>query len=65
MKTYINLFALVAICLAALFLSGMEGCSTDEEESAVFVSATPPNGSTIQKNATIVAVFDAPPTGWT
>ena len=30
MRTYMNLFALVAICLMALFLSGMEGCGKDE-----------------------------------
>ena len=62
MKTYLNLFLLIAICLATLFCTGMEGCNT-EEEQAVFMSATPPDGSTIQKDATIVAVFDTPPSG--
>ena len=62
MKTYLNLFVLIAICLATLFCTGMEGCNT-EEEPAVFMSATPSDGSTIQKDATIVAIFDTPPSG--
>ena len=49
MKTYLNLFVLIAICLLTLFCTGMEGCNT-EEEPAVFVSATPSDGSTIQKD---------------
>ena len=63
MKPCINLSVLVCLGIAVVFLSGMEGCSTDEEEPAVFVSATLPDGSTIQEDATIVAVFDAPPSG--
>lgn len=62
MKTYINLFTGICLSLAVVFFSGMDGCST-EEEPAVFLSATPPGGSTIQEDATIVATFDAPPSG--
>ena len=62
MKTYINFFVLVCLCFSTIFLSGMDGCNTGEEP-AVFVSATPSDGSTIQEGATIVAVFDAPPQG--
>ena len=62
MKPYINLFTLICLGIAVIFLSGMESCNT-EEEPAVFVSATPPDGSTIQEDATIVAIFDAPPSG--
>ena len=61
MKTYINLFVLVSICLATLFLSGMDGCNT--EEPVAFLQATPADGSTIQKNATIIVTFDGTPTG--
>ena len=63
MKTYINLFVLVSICLATLFLSGMDGCNTGEEEPVAFLQATPADGSTIQKNATIIVTFDGTPTG--
>ena len=62
MKTYINLFTVICLGLAVVFLSGMEGCAP-EEDPAVFVSATPPDGSTLEEDATIVAVFDAPPSG--
>ena len=62
MQTHINFFVLVCLCFSTIFLSGMEGCKP-EEEPAVFVSATPSDGSTIQEDATIVAVFDAPPSG--
>ena len=61
MKTYINLFVLVSICLATLFLSGMDGCNT--EEPVAFLQATPADGSTIQKNATVIVTFDGTPTG--
>ena len=63
MKTYIDLFVLVSICLATLFLSGMDGCNTGEEEPVAFLQATPADGSTIQKNATIIVTFDGTPTG--
>ena len=63
MKTYINLFVLVSICLMTLFLSGMEGCSTDEEEPVAFIQAIPASGSTIQKDATIIVTFDGTPVG--
>ena len=58
----IGLFGVALICFSTVFFSGMDGCST-EEEPAVFLSATPPGGSTIQEDATIVATFDAPPSG--
>ena len=42
----------------------MDGCNTEEEEEPVaFLQATPADGSTIQKNATIIAIFDGTPTG--
>ena len=64
MRTCMNLFVLVCLCVSTLFLSGMDGCSpTDDPDPAAFVSASPPTGSTVQKDATIVAVFDAPPSG--
>ena len=64
MKPYINLFTGICLVLATLFFSGMDGCSpTDEADPAAFVGATPPDGSTLQESATIVATFDAPPSG--
>lgn len=64
MKPYINLFTGICLALATLFLSGMDGCSlTDEADPAAFVSASPADGSTLQESATIVATFDAPPSG--
>ena len=64
MKPYINLFTGICLALATLFLSGMDGCSlTDEADPAAFVSASPADGSTIQETTTIVATFDAPPSG--
>ena len=64
MKSYINLFTGICLSFATAFLSGMEGCNTEDEvEPAVFVSATPPDGSTIQEDATIVATFEMSPSG--
>ena len=64
MKPYINLFTGICLALATIFLSGMDGCSpTDEADPAAFVSASPADGSTLQESATIVATFDAPPSG--
>lgn len=64
MKPYINLFTGICLALAPIFLCGMDGCSpTDEADPAVFVSASPADGSTLQESATIVATFDAPPSG--
>ncbi len=63
MKIPINLLMFLSICLSTLFFSGMEGCNEDAEEPAVFVEAFPPSGSTIQKDATIVATFDSAPIG--
>ncbi len=63
MKTHINLFTLVSICLLTLLLSGMGGCNTEEEAPIVFVQAIPADGSAIQPNGTIVVTFDGPPTG--
>ena len=69
MKPYINLFTGICLALATLFFSGMEGCSQEDDaevvEPAVFVSAAPPDGSTIQEDFTIVATFDGPPEGLT
>lgn len=65
MKIRINPFALVSLCFFIIFCSGMssiEGCNT-EEEPVAFVSAIPTDGSTIEKDATIVVTFDAPPSG--
>ena len=62
MKVRINLFVLVSICFSTIVFSGMGGCNT-EEEPVAFVAATPTDGSTIQKDATIIAIFDAPPSG--
>ena len=61
MKILINLFVCISICLAVLFLSGMDGCNIGGEPVA-FVEATPADGSTIQPDATIIATFDASPT---
>lgn len=65
MKTHINLFGLVVISLATLFLSGMEGCGPDEaeEEPVAFTQAVPASGSTIQTDETITITFDGAPTG--
>ena len=66
MKTYINLFVLVSISLTTLLLISMGGCrrhTEDEVEPVALIQATPANGSTIQKDATIIATFDSTPTG--
>ena len=67
MKTYINLFVLVSISLTTLLLSSLVGCRRHAEmveiEPAALIQATPANGSTIQKDATIIATFDSTPTG--
>ena len=67
MKTHINLFVIVSICLATLLLSSLGGCrrhtEVEEVEPVALIQATPANGSTIQKDATIIATFDSTPTG--
>ena len=67
MKTHINLFVLVSICLATFLLMSMVGCrrhtEVEEVEPVALIQATPANGSTIQKDATIIATFDSTPTG--
>ncbi len=61
MKTHINIFIL--ICIAALILSGMDGCQSEDEEPVAFTDAIPANGSTIETDAKIIATFDGTPTG--
>ena len=72
MKTHINLFVFVSICLATLLLSSLGGCRRHTEVEEVepclsiclaLIQAIPANGSTIQKDATIIAIFDSTPTG--
>ena len=64
MKPYINLFTGICLSLAVIFLIGMDGCDTEEAAPPVaFLSATPPTGSTIQKDTTIIATFDGAPVG--
>ena len=64
MKTYINLFGLVCLGIATVFLSGMGGCNEEPEtEPVAFTEAIPAAGSTIQQDATIIATFDGTPTG--
>ena len=67
MKTHINLFVFVSISLATLLLSSLGGCrrhtEVEEVEPVVLIQAIPANGSTIQKDATIIAIFDSTPTG--
>lgn len=64
MKTRINLFGLVVICLTALLLTGMDGCNTEDDAPPVtFLQATPASDSTIQTDATITATFDGTPAG--
>ncbi len=62
MKAYINRFTLICLGIAIIFLSGMDGCNT-EEELATFVQATPGNGSTIKPEESIIVTFNTPPTG--
>ena len=62
MKIQINLFVFISVCFAALLLSGMEGCGKDEIPVA-FIEAVPEDGSTIQTNETITAIFDGEPIG--
>ncbi len=64
MKAYINRFTLICLGIAIIFLSGMDGCNT-EEELATFVQATPGNGSTIQEDEDIIVTFNMPPEGLT
>ena len=64
MKTYINLFGLVCLGIAVIFLIGMDGCNEEPEtEPVAFTQAIPAAGSTIQEDATIIATFDSTPTG--
>ena len=63
MKTYINLFGLVCLGIAIIFLSGMDGCNEEiETEPVAFTQAIPAAGSTLQQDATIIATFDGTPT---
>ena len=65
MKTHINLFVFVSISLATLLLSSLGGCrrhtEVEEVEPVALIQAIPANGSTIQKDATIIAIFDSTP----
>ena len=67
MKSHINLFVIVSISLATLLLSSLGGCrrhtEVEEVEPVALIQATPANGSTIQKDATIIASFDGVPMG--
>ena len=69
MRTCMIFFQMMCLCVSTLFLSGMEGCSQEDDaevvEPAAFVSAAPPDGSTIQEDFTILATFDGPPEGLT
>ena len=60
MRLQINLFGLIAISVATVFFSGMEGCGKDETPVA-FIEAVPEDGSTIQPDETITAIFDGEP----
>ena len=62
MKPEIKLFGLIAISVATVFFSGMDGCS-EEEPLVAFVQAVPESGSTIQLDETITAIFDGEPIG--
>ena len=62
MKIQINLFVFISVCFAALLLSGMEGCGKDEIPVA-FIEAVPEDGSTIQRDETVIAIFDGEPIG--
>lgn len=57
MKTWFIIF----ICIATLFLSGMDGCQ-NEEDPVGFIKAIPAEGSTIQTDAEIIVTFDGTPT---
>ena len=61
MKTHVNIC--IFICMAALLLSGMDGCQSEDEEPVAFTDAIPANGSTIKTDAKIIATFDGTPTG--
>ena len=60
MKTHINLFTLICLGIAVIFLSGMEGCGKDETP-VTFIEAVPEDGSIIQKYETIIVTFDGEP----
>lgn len=63
MKPKINLLGFC--CIGIILLIGLTGCGEDavEEDPVEFVQAIPATGSEIQPDATIVAVFNAPPSG--
>ena len=64
MKPCLNLFLCLCLCLSTLFLCGMDGCSlTNDDDPAVFIGATPPDGRTLPEDATILGYFDVPPSG--
>ena len=60
MKTYTNI--IIFICIAVLFLSGMEGCDRENKVDVAFVKAIPAEGSTIQTWEDIIVTFDGTPT---
>ena len=60
MNLSINLSVLVCLGITVVFLSGMEGCGKDETPVA-FIEAVPEDGSTIQPDETITAIFDGEP----
>ena len=51
----LNCFLLMVTCFLIV------GCGEDESPPVSFISATPPNGSTIQPNATITVTFSSAP----
>ncbi len=61
-ETHIKFFLVVCLCFSTVCFSGMEGCN-EAEEPAVFVSATPREGSTIREDRTILVTFDTLPEG--
>ena len=60
MKRFTVLITSTLLLTMTLTLLTLGGCNT-EEELATFVQAIPANNSTIEKDATIVIVFDVPP----
>ena len=64
MKLNYNLFLLMCLGIATVFLMNIIGCDTEneiEETSIKFVEATPADGSTIQTNSQIIVTFDGTP----
>lgn len=69
MKTHFNFFIFVFFSIAVVSLSGMDSCNWKDTEEDIearptaFIQSTPPNGSTIQADTTIIADFDNTSTG--